>query len=73
MSSTLAAILMVILFPSFFYRKSGKKLSALMTYFNGGVLGLSFVVQEPILLAINPLLAILGMTLNTPEKAKIHE
>lgn len=66
-------MLIVIVFPSFFYQKFGKKLSSVMTYFNGGVLGLSFVLQEPALLVINPLLAIVGMKLNTPKKAKSHE
>lgn len=70
MSSTLAAMLIVIAFPSFFYQKFGKNLSSVMTYFNGGVLGLSFVFQEPILLVINPLLAIVGMKLPPPQKGK---
>lgn len=61
LSSLAAALLLVLVCPSFFYQKLGKKIYTAMTYLNGAVIGLTVVIQEPIVLTINPLLALVGI------------
>ncbi len=58
-----AALLVVVVFPSFFFQRMGKRICSAMTYFNGGVIGLAAVIQEPTVLVINPLLALTGILL----------
>jgi len=58
-----AALFVVAVCPSFFFQKMGKRICSAMTYFNGGVIGLTAVLQEPIVLTINPLLALVGILL----------
>lgn len=58
-----AALLVVAVCPSFFFQRWGKRICAAMTYFNGGVIGLTAVFQEPIVLTLNPLLALVGILL----------
>lgn len=60
----IAALFVVAVCPSFFFQKMGKRICSAMTYFNGGVVGLAALTQEPLILAINPILAILGICLN---------
>lgn len=58
---TAAALLVVLVCPSFFFQRMGKRICSAVTYFNGGVIGLAAVIQEPIVLAINPILALVGI------------
>lgn len=60
-TSLFAALLVVLVFPSFFFQKLGKKYCSSMTYLNGAVIGLAAVTQEPVILTINPLLALVGI------------
>lgn len=42
-----------------------------MTYLNGGVLGLTAVTQEPMILTINPLLALVGILFVSKSNASL--
>ena len=68
-----AALFVVAVCPSFFFQKMGKRICSAMTYFNGGVVGLAALTQEPLILAINPVLALVGITINSLQKDKLYE
>lgn len=68
-----AALFVVAVCPSFFFQKMGKRICSAMTYFNGGVVGLTALTQEPLVLAINPILAIVGISITSLQKAKLYE
>ncbi len=59
--SYLGAVLLVLFLPSFFYQNLGKNVCAGMTYIGGCVIGLTAAIQEPMLLTINPFLALVGI------------
>ena len=67
------ATLVVVAFPSFFFQRYGKGFCSGMTYLTGGMLGLAIFIQEPLLLALNPTLAILGISLNSIQKTKLND
>ncbi len=68
-----AALLVVVVFPSFFFQRMGKRICSSITYFNGGIVGLAVITQEPLILAINPVLALVGITINSLQKDKLYE
>ena len=67
------ALVVTVVCPSFFYQRYGKRLCSGLTYFNAGLFGFSIGFQEPLLLVINPLLALIGVSLNTSAKEKKHD
>ena len=67
------AVFVITVCPSFFFQRFGKRLCAAMTYFNGAIIGLAAVSQEPLVLVINPILAIVGISINSCQKAKLYE
>jgi 4-hydroxybenzoate polyprenyltransferase len=67
------ALIVIVVCPSFFFQRFGKRLCSAMTYFNGAIIGLAAVSQDPLILTINPILAIVGITINSRKKAKMYE
>lgn len=63
----LLAIIVVSFIPAFLYRKFGKRITSFVMFVNGFVMAVAAVFAEPLILAVNPLLALIAVLI--PQKS----
>lgn len=69
---TILALFVVLVIPSFFYRGHGTRVTNVLTGINGLALGMSIYLQEPLILAINAAIALMGTCSSFSKHARIH-
>lgn len=73
LGQTFLAFVIIAAFPSFLYRRHCPSVCRALMVLNGIVLGLALGLQEPLILVINPLVALLSTHCHPPKKAPTHE
>lgn len=65
-SQIMLAIFVVLFIPAFLYKRFGKRITSWVMFANGFVMAVAAVFAQPLVLVINPVLALIALFI--PEK-----
>lgn len=63
------SILVVTCIPAFLFKKFGKRVTGWVMFANGFVMAVAAVFAQPLILVVNPLLALIAVSIPTREKS----
>jgi len=62
------SILVVTCIPAFLYKRFGKRVTGWVIFANGFVMAVAAVFAQPLILVVNPLLALIAVSIPVHEK-----
>lgn len=69
LEQVLLSILVVTCIPAFLYKRFGKRVTGWVMFANGFVMAVAAVFAQPLILVVNPLLALIAVSIPVREKS----